>query len=171
MKYNLILLASITFIFSSCSNEPKKKDIVKPKISKAKIVKEVQFDCGNFKYGNWKIDSVEENNIIIDRLINDSVIQVMNFRKNGVFSTKEATVKCIKDRVVGTWKVKEDSVFILNEKNEIEMKFTFKNKDSKLALKGDFQVSATKKKNPIFYLSKYYEPFDEHYMNIKKLKK
>ena len=121
------------------------------KILKGKI------ELGNFEYGTWRIDSVSENNIVIDRLTNKSVIQVFNFRKNGVFSTMEVTPSVTKDQVIGKWKVEKDSVFILGEKGNIAMRYTYEINESTLFLNGNFNVSSNTQKKPSFYLSKYLE--------------
>jgi hypothetical protein len=117
--------------------------------------KQEEIDNGNFVHGTWKIDSVGENNSVIDRLTKDSIIQVFNFRKDGIFSAMEVTPRMTKDQVIGKWKVEADSVFIISEKGNIAMRYGYEFNGPRLTLNGNFQISANNKKKPSFYLSKY----------------
>lgn len=105
---------------------------------------------------SWRIDSVAENNLVIDRLLEDSVSQVFNFRMDGVFSVMEVTPKITKDRVIGKWKVENDSVFIFGKKGNIVMQYGITFNEDLLSLNGN-QISAQNKNRPSFYLSKYIE--------------
>ncbi len=162
------MLIATAILNASCSNETKMKVANNSNVAKEKTIKAEVFDFGNFKYGTWKIDSVGENKVVIDRLIKDTVIQVMNFRKDGVFSSMEVSSRWTKDRVIGNWKVKEDSVFIVTEQGNIAMRYGYEFKGSTLSLNGNFHISSNNKKKPTFYLSKYVEPYDERIYGPKK---
>lgn len=73
-------------LYASCSSDKKVNTHQKVEISKDK---QGEIDNGSFKHGTWRIDSVGENKFIKTRLIEDSTIEVFNFRKNGVFSAME----------------------------------------------------------------------------------
>lgn len=126
---------------------------------------------GGFEYGTWKIDSVGENNVIKDRSsVEDSIIQVFNFRKDGVFSGMEVNPRVTKDRVIGKWKADDDSVFVITEKGNIAMRFAYILDGPKLTLNGNFQISSSNKNKPSFYLSKYVEKYNESIYGPKKNK-
>ena len=154
-------------LYASCSSDTNVKVNANQKVEISKD-KQEEIDNGNFEHGTWKIDSVGENNIIKDRLTEDSTIQVFNFRKDGVFSAMEVTSRMTKDRVIGTWKVANDSVFILGESGKIAMRYGFKINGSVLTLNGNFQISSNNKKKPSFYLSKYVEEYNESIYGPKK---
>lgn len=145
-----IFISILTIHLTSCGENV---DVKNPKIE----IKKENIDLGDFKHATWKIDSVLENRIIIDRLVEDSVFQIFNFRKNGIFSSMEVTSKCTKDEVIGTWKVEKDSVFIFGKAGNIAMRYGYEMKGPVLTLNGNFQISSNIKKMPTFYLSKYIE--------------
>jgi hypothetical protein len=154
ISISALLTIIIMFNFTSCAGESKSNDKTVPKKEVSKIEKPKK-NFGDFKYGTWKIDSVGENNIIIDRLTEDSVIQVFNFKYNEVFSAMEVLPTVTKDRPIGTWKVANDSVFIISKSGQVAMRYGFEFIDNTLILKGNFQISSKNKKKPSFYLSKY----------------
>ncbi|MCE2712431.1 MAG: hypothetical protein LW688_07820 [Cryomorphaceae bacterium] len=166
-KLIIIILATASLI-TSCSNETKMKGETKSNEIQEKNTKSEVVDFGNFKYGTWKIDSVAENKVVIDRLVEDTVIQVMNFRKDGIFSSMEVSSRWTKVRDIGSWKVKKDSVFIVTEQGNIAMRYGYEFKDATLTLNGNFQISSNNEKKPTFYLSKYIEPYDERIYGPKK---
>lgn len=144
------------FLYISCSNEENMNESNNPEKEISKDKKET-IELGNFEYGTWKIDSVGENNVIKDRLTQDSTIQVFNFRKDGVFSLMEVTSRMTKDQVIGKWKVEADSVFIISEKGNVAMRYAYEINGTTLTLNGNFQISSNNKKKPSFYLSKFVE--------------
>lgn len=166
-KLVLILIATALFN-TSCSNEAKMKVDTHSKTTHEKTIETEVEDFGRFKYGTWKIDSVAENKVVIDRLVKDTIIQVMNFRKDGVFSSMEVSSRWTKDRVIGNWNVKEDSVFIISEQGKIIMRYGFEFKGPILSLNGNFQISSNNKKKPTFYLSRYVESYNERIYGPKK---
>lgn len=153
-KTTLATISLAMLLFTSCSGERGSKINADHEIENPKKKTE---KTENFKPGTWKIDSVGENELIKDRLIENSTIQVFNFRKDGVFSTMEVTSGMTKDREIGTWKAAKDSVFILGESGKIAMSYGFKIDGEVLTLKGNFQISSNNGKKPSFYLSKYVE--------------
>lgn len=166
-KTSILIMSISMLIYSSCTSDTNVKINAKPEIEISKDKKEM-IDIGSFEHGTWKIDSVGENNIIKNRLTKDSVIQVFNFRKDGVFSAMEVTPRMTEDRVIGKWKVEKDSVFIISEKGNIAMRYGYKMNDPVLILNGNFQISANNKKKPSFYLSKYVEKYNESIYGPKK---
>lgn len=148
-----LLLAIVNF--SSCT-ETEDKIEVETKSTPAPEVEST--DLNGFKSGTWKIDSVAENEQVIDRLVGDSVIQVFNFRKEGVFSVMEVLEHRSSDRVLGKWKVHNDQVSILYEETGGKpMIYNFEIDEARLILRGNFEISTQNKKRPTFYLSKYKE--------------
>lgn len=166
-KTSIVLVSISMLLCVSCSIDRNEKVNASEKVEVSKN-KQEEIDHGNFQHGTWKIDSVGENNIIKDRLTEDSIIQVFNFRKNGVFSAMEVTSGKTKDRVIGTWKVANDSVFILGETGKVAMRYGFKINGATLTLNGNFQVSSNNRKKPSFYLSKYAEEYNESIYGPKK---
>ncbi len=145
---------SILLCNYACTNPSQNKqdsDTIKTKGPEKKTIDEI----GGFRTGTWRIDSVAENNVIIDRLIDDTLFPVMNFHKTGAFYTLEATSQWAKATPAGTWKIENDSLFILTEKGNVAMRYGFEIKESLLILKGNFNISNNIKKKPTFYLSKY----------------
>lgn len=153
MKQGRMILAIVgTMVYAACSDNSKtvaKKEAIKQDTE--------ELATGNFPSGTWRIDSVAENNVIKDRLTTESVVQIFNFRKNGVFSAMEVSPKVTKDRVIGTWKVEHDSLFIINEQGHTTMRYGYTINEATLILKGNFFISANIRKKPTFYLSKYKE--------------
>lgn len=166
-KTSIVIMSISMLLYASCSSDTNMKVNANQEVEISKD-KQEEIDNGNFEHGTWKIDSVGENNSIKDRLIEDSIIQVFNFRKDGVFSAMEVTPRMTKDRVIGKWKVEEDSVFIITEKGNIAMRYGYKLNGSTLTLNGNFQISSNNKKKPSFYLSKYVEEYNESIYGPKK---
>jgi hypothetical protein len=153
----LIRIAPILFLlcfFYAC--DTKNQEEKSESISKEIKNKSETFDPGNFKCGAWRIDSVGENEQVIDRMSDDSsFIQGFNFRNNGKFSTLEINPGVVKDRVVGSWIIEKDSLYVLSEKGNIAMRYGYEFLKDVLVLKGNFEISSKNKKKPVFYLSKY----------------
>lgn len=162
------MLIATTLFNASCSNETKMKEDTNTKEAQEENIETKVVDFGNFKYGTWKIDSIAENKVIIDRLVKDTIIQVMNFRKDGILSTMEVSNRFTAISVIGKWKVKDDSVFIITEQGKIALRYGFEFKDSTLSLNGKFKISSNNKKKPTLYLSKYVEPYNEKIYGPKK---
>ena len=157
MKNTFLITATLLLLvgnFSSCTETVEKidaetKQTAAPEIESA--------DMNGFKSGTWRIDSVAENQQIIDRLVGDSVIQVFNFRKEGVFSVMEVMEHSSSDRVLGKWKVHNDEISIIYETGGKTMTYNFEIDEARLTLHGNFEISTQNKKKPTFYLSKYSE--------------
>lgn len=142
-----LLLLFIVSLYSSCtSKEDQGKGVLKQHATTDQI---------SFTHGTWRIDSVGENNQVIDNLVEDSIIQVFNFRKGGVMSAMEVKSTVTEDRQIGKWRIKKDSLYIFNETGNIMMRYGYEIDRSKLVLKGNFPITSTNKKKPTFYLSKY----------------
>lgn len=150
----ILIFSVVQFLSSSCSNNTKTKvdTNTEKEILNAPTEK---IEMGNFKYGKWRIDSVAENNTIIHRLTKDTIIQVFNFRKNGKFATLKVEPKHSMERVIGTWSIKKDSLFMLAPKGGIAMRYGWELNKNILILNGNFQATSTNKNKPTFYLSKF----------------
>lgn len=149
-----ILFLSMLYFFYACNtkNQEEKSNTISKEIKS----KEKTFDPGNFKCGAWRMDSVGENELIIQRMSDDtSFIQGFHFRNNGKFSTLEINPGVVKDKVVGSWIIENDSLYVLSEKGNIAMRYGYEFIKDVLVLKGNFEISSKNKKKPVFYLSKY----------------
>lgn len=163
---SVLLMMIVSFHLTSCAGETNSLDQKAPQKEIPEGEKGIIGES-TFEQGTWKIDSVAEDQVVFDRLMNDSTIQVFNFRKNGDFSTMEVTPKLIKDRLVGTWKAVNDSFFVMGESGKAVMRYGFEIDDSVLKLNANFEVSSQNKKKPTFYLSKY-RTYDESIYGPKK---
>lgn len=144
-------LIAIILLFASCTNQTKTQLATKqPK-------KEVTEQTGDFTPGMWRVDSVAEDNLIKDRLIDKTPKQVFNYEKNSHFSVMEVTEKMTKSSQIGTWKAENDSLFVYSEQGHLAMRFGYSINGNKLTLKGNFPISEYNTKKPVFYLSKYVE--------------
>lgn len=149
-----ILFLSMLFFFYACNtkNQEEKSNTISKEIKN----KVEPFDPGNFKCGAWRMDSVGENELIIQRMFDDTTfIQGFHFRNNGKFSTLEINPGVVKDKVVGSWIIENDSLYVLSEKGNIAMRYGYEFIKDVLVLKGNFEISSKNKKKPVFYLSKY----------------
>lgn len=142
------------YFFNAC--DTKNQEEKSESISKEIKNKSETFDPGNFKCGAWRIDSLGENEQVIHRVHNDtSLIQVFNFRKDGNFLVLEISPGEEKCRPLATWRVENDSFYVLSEKGNIAMRYGYEFIKDVLVLKGNFEISSKNKKKPVFYLSKY----------------
>jgi hypothetical protein len=149
MKKHIFLLIAGVTILTSCNSSIKEqtpRTEVKPE---NKLEKSVS--------GIWKIDSVAEDYTVTNRTPKDTIIQGFYFKKSTVCATIEIDSNKRKEREIGFWKVKEDSLFILGMTGKVAMPFGFKLKGSVLTLNGNFKISSNNTKKPTFFLSKYVE--------------
>ena len=121
----IIVMNAVIFLFSSCNNESTKK--VKAQLNVEKdIPTTVQKEKNaSICFGTWRIDSVAENEIVIDRQGNEKKFQLFNFRKSGVFSMMEITPNVKKDKVLGHWKTIGNSILIENGDKFISIDLNF----------------------------------------------
>lgn len=155
-KTSVFILLFSASLFSSCTNRTDTEKTPEPEKKVEEKKAEVQ-DMGSFKPGTWKIDSVAENNQIVDRLNEKNTIQVFHFRRDGVFAVMEIKTTSASERPTGKWEVKRDSVFVLSENGDVSMSYGYRINGKVLTLNGNFNVSAENKNKPSFYLSKYEE--------------
>jgi hypothetical protein len=143
----LILLPLSTSILLACSSSTKKM--------KSENEKEVNQPLKNALTGIWKIDSVAENNLVTNRVPKDTIIQAFHFKITQVCATMEIDSTSSKEREIGFWKVKKDSLFILGPTGKLAMPYGFTLNGSVLTLAGNFKISSNNTRKPTFYLSKY----------------
>ena len=155
MKISLIIvLNSVIFLFSSCKNGSTKKMNAQMNVEKDIPTTPQKEENSSICYGTWRIDSVAENEIVIDRPGNEKKIQLFNFRKSGVFSFMKITPSVKEDRVLGRWEIKGNCILIENGAKCMKYRFEFSTPNV-LILHGDDQISANNKAKPTFFLTKY----------------
>ena len=97
----------------------------------------------------------------------DTVINVLNFRKDGILTSWEINSKWKATRPFANWTFKGDTIFVFIEKDSSVMSCSYDLEDSTLILNGSFLVNTNKGKLA-HYLSKYVEPYDERLYGPKK---
>jgi hypothetical protein len=108
-----------------------------------------------FESGLWRIDSIAENDNVVVRLLNNDSIQILNFEKNGTFSTVDLTKRITKTNQIGTWKADFDSIYIFNDKAKLFLIYGYDLRETGMVLNSRFSVSEKNKNKPCLYLSKY----------------
>ncbi|MBU2019660.1 MAG: hypothetical protein KJ941_08440 [Bacteroidetes bacterium] len=159
---DIALILSILIFISSCEGKKDNEDsnLIKKESSPKSVEtkkSEIELDSSK-KFGQWRIDSVAENNKVIDRLANDNKIQIFNFRKDSSFSIVSIKDGMTIDELIGTWEINKDSVLIFSKKRHIIMKYRFELIHTNiLILNSGFEISSSNNNKPTFYLSKYKE--------------
>jgi hypothetical protein len=150
----IIVMNAVIFLFSSCNNESTKKVKAQLNVEKDIPTKVQKEKNASICFGTWRIDSVAENEIVIDRQGNEQKFQLFNFRKSGVFSMMEITPNVKKDKVLGHWKTIGNSILIENGDKFMKYRFEFSNPNV-LILHGEYQISSNNTAKPTFFLTKY----------------
>jgi hypothetical protein len=153
MKKFKLLLFGVLF-FYSCESETKEYSKSIEKIKKQKT-KKTQIKK-NF-LGIWRIDSIGENNIVTQRMNNDSThFQAFFFTFDYKIMLTQKEGQDEKNFVIGDFIVFNDSVFFLDEKyNKIAFRYKYEFfGNNQLKLMSGTSVSENNPAKPLLFMKK-----------------
>lgn len=157
MKTKLtVLLPIVLLLGASCSQDRKKNPDTLSPVKNEKVVESI----GGFTDGTWRIDSMETSQVLVDRYDKDSIVQLMNFRKNGAFSSEEKSAAWRQSGMIGQWNAEGDSLFVVSKGSPDTLRYQFEYRGPVLVLKTKFRMSTSPRKPLLdftFYLSRYEE--------------
>lgn len=153
MKNLSLLVASLLILFSCTNKDEKNNQLNEKRVEKRKekVITKKDF------IGIWRIDSIGENNIVTQRMNNDSThFQAFFFTFDYKIIVTQKEGQNEKNFVIGDFIVFNDSVFFLDEKyNKIAFRYKYEFFGNKqLKLMSGTNVSENNLAKPMLILKK-----------------
>ena len=160
MNKILLSLCPVIILLLSCQSNGKKVVATPAKNTETKKESDLS-EAEKLLVGKWRIDSVAEDQQVVNRLITDDTIQAFGFGYGRKFSMLEITSKMEISEPLGEWKTDANRLLITNSAGKVLLEYTYTIQGTVLTLVGTSSISSKNPKKPVFFLSRYLSESDK----------